>query len=97
MPHTRSAKKRLRQNEKRRIANKARTTELKGLRKQVQRALHDGKLSDAETLSRRLEQRLDQAAAGRTIHKNAAARWKARTAVAIAAAKAAPAATAAKK
>jgi small subunit ribosomal protein S20 len=88
MPHTASAKKRLRQNEARRLRNKARSTEIKSLRKQVQRHLHDGKIADAETLARTLEKRVDQAASVSTLHKNAAARWKARTAAAITAAKA---------
>ena len=87
MPHTASAKKRLRQNESRRLRNKARSTELKSLRKQFQRALNDGKIADAEQVSRELEKRVDQAAAVHTIHKNAAGRWKARTAAALTAAK----------
>ena len=80
MPHTESAKKRLRQNEKRRLANKARATELKSIRKQLLRALHDGKKDEAQTFYRELTSRLDQAASLNVIHRNAAARAKARLA-----------------
>jgi small subunit ribosomal protein S20 len=80
MPHTESAKKRLRQNEKRRLANKARTTEIKTIRKQVLRALGDGKNDDAQTLYRELTKCLDQAAGQNVIHRNTAARTKARIA-----------------
>jgi small subunit ribosomal protein S20 len=80
MPHTESAKKRLRQNEKRRLANKARATELKSVRKHLLRALHDGKKDEVQTLYRELTKRLDQAASLKVIHRNAAARAKARLA-----------------
>lgn len=87
MPHTKSAAKRLRQNEKRRIANKARRTELKTIRKRLERCVHDGHFEEAERLYRRLSQRLDQAASVHTIHKNTASRLKSRVASAIVAAK----------
>lgn len=84
MPHTQSAKKRLRQNEERRTRNKMRTTELKSLRKKILRAVHDGQPAEAQTLYRQLTKRLDQASSLRTIHPNAAARAKARLARVIA-------------
>jgi small subunit ribosomal protein S20 len=84
MPHTQSAKKRLRQSEDRRIRNKTRTTELKTIRKRLLRAVHDGQKQEAETLYRDLSKRLDQAASINTIHPNAAARTKARMARVIA-------------
>lgn len=89
MPHTRSAAKRLRQSEDRRLRNKARSTELKNLKKQVLRELHDGKKDEAQMTFRRLAKRLDQAASIRVIHPNAAARSKSRMALALAATKAA--------
>ncbi|GDY11973.1 30S ribosomal protein S20 [Planctomycetota bacterium] len=92
MPHTESAKKRLRQNEKRRLRNKARTTELKSVRKQVQRALHDGQPDQAAESARLLTKKVDQAAAKGTVHKNKAARWKSRIAKAVNKAKATAAA-----
>lgn len=92
MPHTESAAKRLRQNEKRRVANKARSTELKTIKKSIDRAVHDGEFSQAETLYKTYAQRLDQAASGNVIHGNNASRHKGRTAVMIAKAKATAAA-----
>ncbi len=84
MPHTESAKKRLRQNESRRLRNKARLTELKTLRKQVLRAHNDGKPAEAQTAYERLTKRLDQAASAKVIHANTAARSKSRMALALA-------------
>ena len=83
MPHNLSAKKRLRQNEVRRLRNKARASELKTIRKKLLRAIHDGQKQDAESLYKDLSKRLDQAASVRTIHKNAAARTKSRIALKI--------------
>lgn len=94
MPHNRSAAKRLRKNETRRLANKGRLTEIKTLRKRIDRALHDGQVDQAKTLYRDFAKRVDQAASVSTVHKNTAARLKGRVAKALAkpvAAKAAPA------
>jgi small subunit ribosomal protein S20 len=84
MPHTLSAKKRLRQNEERRIRNKDRTTEIKSIRKRILRAVHDGHEAEAKTLYRQFTKRIDQAASLNTIHKNAADRSKSRIAKVIA-------------
>ena len=92
MPHNNSARKRMRKNEVRRVRNKDRLTELKTIRKQILRALHDKEQSKAEGLYVQLTKRLDQAASNKTIHKNAAARAKSRLALKVQAAKAAPAA-----
>ena len=97
MPHNNSAKKRARQNETRRQRNKSRLTELKTIRKQVLRALHDGKPDEAKTLYREMSSRLDQAASLNAIHRNNAARTKARMALKLQAAATKPAATPAKK
>ena len=77
MPNRPSAKKQMRQNEQNRVLNKARKTEIKTLRKQVDRAVHDGKADEAETLLRRYVQRVDQAAVRNILHKNTASRRKA--------------------
>ena len=84
MPHNLSAKKRLRQNEERRIRNKDRTTEIKSIRKRIVRAVHDGHADEAQTLYKQFSKRIDQAASLSTIHKNAAARSKGRIAKMIA-------------
>jgi small subunit ribosomal protein S20 len=83
MPHTQSAKKRLRQSEERRIRNKDRTTEMKSIRKKLLRAVHDGQKQEAEQLYRDFSKSVDQAASVNTIHRNAAARAKSRLALVI--------------
>lgn len=94
MPHNNSAKKRARQNETRRQRNKSRLTELKTIRKQMLRALNDGKPDEAKSLYRELSSGLDKAASLNTIHRNSAARTKARMALKLQATPAAvPAAT----
>jgi small subunit ribosomal protein S20 len=80
MPHNNSAAKRLRKNEKRRIANKDRLTELKTLRKRIERHLHDGQAEQAKSLFSTFTKRLDQAASVSTLHKKAADRLKSRVA-----------------
>ena len=96
MPHNNSALKRMRKNEVRRVRNKSRISELKTIRKQITRALHDKEQTKAEALCVELTKALDQAASNKTIHKNAAARAQSRLALKLnaakAAAKAAPAA-----
>ena len=80
MPTSASAAKRDRQNEVRRIANKARKTELKTLSKQLLRAVHDKEAEKAQELFRRFSKRIDQAASRNIFHKNTASRQKARMA-----------------
>ncbi len=80
MPHTKSAKKRLRQSEERRVRNKTRTTEIKTLGKQILRAVHDGQPDEAKKLYARYTKHLDRAASMHVIHANAAARSKSRMA-----------------
>jgi small subunit ribosomal protein S20 len=65
--------KRNRQNEKRRARNKAVRSELK-TRVKVARDAVDAKAEDAPDQLRLAQKRLDKAAAGGRIHKNAAAR-----------------------
>jgi small subunit ribosomal protein S20 len=96
MPHNNSALKRMRKNEVRRVRNKARLSELKTIRKQITRALHDKEQPKADALYVELTKALDQAASNKTIHKNAASRAKSRLALKLNAAKAAKAAPATK-
>jgi len=83
MPNIPSAAKRMRQNEKRRIANKSAKTELKSLAKNIQRSLTGGDKAKAEELLRDYHKQLDQAAAKGLIHRNQAARRKSRTTVKV--------------
>jgi len=76
MPHTHSAEKRLRQDEKRRLRNKAR---IRALKKQIKTFLDvakSGSADDAQKEFNLCAGRLDRAAAKRTIHPNTAARKK---------------------
>ena len=76
MAHTRSAEKRLRQNEKRRRRNRA---TMKGIKVQVKAflaALKDGTPEAAATEYNAVARRLDKAAAKRVVHPNLAARKK---------------------
>jgi len=69
--------KRNRQNEKRRVANKAVRSEMKTRTKRVEAAVEAG-ADDVEELTRLAVQRIDKAAEKGVIHKNAAARRKSR-------------------
>ena len=84
MPTSLSAAKRLRQSEKRRLANKARKTELKSLGRKLDRAIHDKEAEVAGTVYRRLTKRLDQAASKNVLHRHVASRRKARFAIRMA-------------
>ncbi len=75
-----SSKKRVRQNNVRRLRNHARKQGLKtGLRKFTD-AVRDGHVDQARAALSVVSKRLDQAAAKRTIHRNAASRRKSRLA-----------------
>ncbi|HWB11992.1 MAG TPA: 30S ribosomal protein S20 [Pirellulales bacterium] len=87
MPNTKSAKKRLRQNELRRTRNRAARSALKTLVKKVRGALESGDLSQAQDGFRAVTKKLDQTASRRIIHRNAAARAKSRLSAALKAAK----------
>lgn len=80
MPNTRSAKKSLRQNEKRRLRNRAQRSTLRTLIKKCRLAAEGGDPQEAQETFRRTIKRLDQAAAKRLIHPNKAARTKSRLA-----------------
>lgn len=81
MPNSASAAKRMRQNEKRRVINKSRKSELKTIAKRIERAINDGDKAEAESLYQRFAKRVDQAAAKNVLHKNAANRRKSRMAI----------------
>ena len=80
MAHGLSSKKRVRQNNVRRLRNHARKQGLKtGVRKFTD-AVHDGNVDQAKAAFSVVSKRLDQAAAKNTIHRNAASRRKSRLA-----------------
>jgi small subunit ribosomal protein S20 len=87
-----SAKKRVRQNIKRRARNRARKTVVKEQVKVFMTALAGGDMGKAEQEFRKTAQWLDKVAAKGSIHKNTAARRRSRLARRLNAAKAAAAA-----
>jgi small subunit ribosomal protein S20 len=80
MPHSRNAKKRLRQSLERRDKNRSVKRELKTRVRTVVESVEAGKTEDAEKAFRIAVQKLDRAAAHNTIHKNKASRTKSRLA-----------------
>lgn len=74
MPNTRSAAKRVRQSEKRRLRNTAVKSEIKTLVKQCRLAIEAGRLEDARQLARLAESRLARAAKKGIVHANNARR-----------------------
>ena len=80
MAQTLSAKKRIRQNAKRRARNRWRKDRIKDAVREFDEALEAGKTDVAAEKLQVAYKQLDQVAAKGTIHKNAAARWKSRLA-----------------
>jgi len=87
MPTTKSAKKRLRQSLDRRAKNRSTRSLLKTLVRAVREAIAAGKADEAAAALKIASKKLDQAAANKVIHGNAAARMKSRLSAAIKAAK----------
>lgn len=80
MAHSLSAKKRVRQNAKRRMINRARKSQIKTQTKHFEEALSAGDAKAAEEQLRLAVKRLDKAALKSTMHKRTAARKKSRLA-----------------
>ena len=89
MAHSLSAKKRVRQNIKRRARNRARKEVLKDQVKAFLGAVTHGDFAKAATELKNVTRRLDKVAAKHTIHKNTAARKRSRLTKRLNAAKAA--------
>ena len=92
MPHTKSAAKRQRQNEKRRKRNRLVAKAIKVKRKAVAEGLTAGDAAKATEAVKAAQQTLDRAASKGYIHPNKAARLKSRIAKKLKAAAAKPAA-----
>ena len=86
MPNTKSAKKRLRQNQVRRARNRSTKSAVRTQVRNVREAIAAGDVKTAEA-EFRLAKWLDKAAAARVIHPNLAARVKSRLSAALKAAK----------
>jgi small subunit ribosomal protein S20 len=78
--HSLSAKKRIRQNAKRRALNRRRKAQVKGVIKELDQALHGGDRAKAAEQLKAVYKKLDQIAAKGVIHRNTAARKKSRLA-----------------
>lgn len=78
MAHSLSAKKRVRQNEKRRARNRHRKDLIKGDVKGYLSALASGDVAKATEALNQVASRLDRVATKNTIHRNAAARKRSR-------------------
>ena len=78
IPNIRSAKKRLRQSEKRRGLNRAKKAALRRVVKQIRGYIVSGEKEEARALLPRLAKAADKAAKRNAIHKNKASRIKSR-------------------
>jgi small subunit ribosomal protein S20 len=87
MPHTQSAKKRLKQSQRRKARNRSVKAELRTEVKKVRSAVAAGNGEEAKTNLVSAQTKLDRAAGRRIIHKNKAARVKSRLSKALKAAK----------
>jgi len=80
MAHSRTAKKNIRKNERRRLANRAKTSALRTQVKKVREALADKDAAQAEAQLPQAQKLLDKAAKAGRMHPNKAARLKSRMA-----------------
>ena len=80
MAHSLSAKKRVRQNVKKRITNRARKSQVKTQVKRLETALSAGNVEAATAEFQATVKKLDKVAATSTMHKKTAARKKSRLA-----------------
>ena len=78
MAHSLSAKKRVRQNAKRRTINRARKSQVKSQIKRFEAALATGDAEKAAVELKATVRKLDKVAATSTMHKKTAARKKSR-------------------
>ena len=78
MPQSKSAKKTVRQNTDRRMANKATKSDMRTQVKKVNSAIEAGDKEKAQAEMKLASRKLDKAAKTNVIHKNQAARRKSR-------------------
>lgn len=80
MAHSLSAKKRIRQNEKRRARNRWRKGQLKEVVRTFEETVKEGDVTKAAEQLKAVYKTLDKVAAKGTVHKNTASRRKSRLA-----------------
>ena len=80
MAHSRSAKKRIRQNVRHRARNRWRKQTLRGTIRDYRETILHGTVDDAQSQLSKIYKGLDQVSANGAIHANQAARYKSRLA-----------------
>ena len=80
MAHSLSAKKRVRQNAKKRLVNRARKSEVKTGIKRLEETIRAGDAAAAQEQLKLVSRELDKVSSTSTMHKNTAARKKSRLA-----------------
>lgn len=80
MAHSISAKKRVRQNAKKRTINRARKSVVKTDIKKLELSIKDSNVEQAQDHLKAVQKKLDKVASTSTMHKNTAARIKSRLA-----------------
>lgn len=80
MAHSLSAKKRVRQNTRKRTLNRSRKSQVKTQIKHLEMTIDEGKAPEAQEQLRLLTKKLDKVASTSTMHKKTAARKKSRLA-----------------
>ncbi|MCA8950494.1 MAG: 30S ribosomal protein S20 [Planctomycetes bacterium] len=85
MAHSKQAIKRIRQNERDRLANKAKLTRMRSAVKKLLTAVESGDKAAAQEMLSGVCQVIDKAAKNSIIHKNTASRRKSRVMRAVAA------------
>lgn len=81
MPNHKSAEKRVRQSEKRRVINRSNRTKVRTFIKKMRAALESGKGEDVQKTLPVTISVIDKAVQKGVMHKNAAARYKSRLTV----------------
>ena len=81
MPNHKSAEKRVRQSEKRRLINRSNRTKVRTYIKKLRVALDSGKGDDVQSVLPETISVIDKAVQKGVMHKNAAARYKSRLTV----------------
>ena len=87
MPNTKSAERRVRNSERKRVQNRAVKTRLKSLERSYEDALKSGKKDEATTAFRKISSAFDKAAKSGVVHKSKASRKKSRLSANLAAIK----------
>ena len=80
MANSNSSKKRIKQNERDRVRNRARKAVLKTQTRKFSETLHAGDVASAQKMLDGLQKTIDQVGAKGTLHKNTVARRKSRLA-----------------